>query len=121
MVRRWPLVRGRIAKSVVVYGIGIAMTVAKYVIYVPLGHLLTPAFADRTLRETILRSGIPEAISFAALLGVVQILNHNLNQPFPKVFEEAVTELCRTLAIAFRQREARTAAVRIKFEFLVID
>ncbi|MBI3069422.1 MAG: GAF domain-containing protein, partial [Betaproteobacteria bacterium] len=55
------------------------------------------------------------------LLGVVQIINHRENRPFPKVFEEAATELCRTLGIAFRQRTVRKPAVRSKFEFLVVE
>ena len=55
------------------------------------------------------------------LLGVVQIINRLSKQPFTKAFEEAATELCRTLAIAFRQRLVRKPAVRSKFEFLVVE
>ncbi len=55
------------------------------------------------------------------LLGVVQIINRLSKTPFTKVFEEAATELCRTLAIAFRQRMVRKPAVRSKFEFLVVE
>jgi type II secretory ATPase GspE/PulE/Tfp pilus assembly ATPase PilB-like protein len=55
------------------------------------------------------------------LLGVVQIINRLSKSPFTNVFEEAATELCRTLAVAFRQRTVRKPAVRSKFEFLVVE
>jgi len=55
------------------------------------------------------------------LIGVVQIINRLSKQPFTKDFEEAAVELCRTLAIAFRQRTVRKPAVRSKFEFLVVE
>src|SRR5258706_16198532 len=55
------------------------------------------------------------------LLGVVQIINRLSKSPYSKVFEEAATELCRTLAVAFRQRTVRKPTVRSKFEFLVVE
>ena len=55
------------------------------------------------------------------LYGVVQIINRLSNQPFPKVFEEALSELCRTLAIAFRQRTAPKRPLRNKFDHLVVE
>ena len=40
----------------------------------------------------------------AELLGVVQIINRKSNRPFPKALEGAVTELCKSLAIAFQKK-----------------
>ncbi len=57
----------------------------------------------------------------AELLGVVQIINSKSGRPFPRPFEEAASELCRTLAIAFKQRARPQRAARSKFEYLVID
>ena len=104
---------GPIAKSALVYGIGIALaTVAKYVIYVPLGHWLTPAFADRTLREAILRSGIPEAMAFAALLGVV------LAVEYARVGRERDAREARLAGeLATAQLDALTAQLQPHFLF----
>jgi len=55
------------------------------------------------------------------LLGVVQLINRLNNRPFPKMCEDAVIELCRTLAIAFRHRKHPKPVVRSRFEYLVID
>ena len=55
------------------------------------------------------------------LYGVVQIINRRSNQPFPKVFENAISELCRTLAIAFRQRAVHKPTLRSKFDYLVVE
>lgn len=113
MVRRWPLVRGRIVKSTVVYAVGIALaTVAKYAIYVPVGHWLTPAFADRTLKESILRSAIPEAMAFAALLGVV------LAVEYARVARERDAREARMAGeLATAQLEALTAQLQPHFLF----
>jgi type II secretory ATPase GspE/PulE/Tfp pilus assembly ATPase PilB-like protein len=56
------------------------------------------------------------------LLGVVQIINNKSDKPFPAVAEEGVQELCKTLAIAFRQRQKPPATlVRTKYDYLVGD
>lgn len=113
MVRRWPLVRGRIAQSALVYGIGIALaTVAKYVIYVPLGQWLTPAFAERSLKEAILRNGIPECMAFAALLGVV------LAVEYARVVRERDAREARLAGeLATAQLDALTAQLQPHFLF----
>jgi type II secretory ATPase GspE/PulE/Tfp pilus assembly ATPase PilB-like protein len=56
------------------------------------------------------------------LLGVVQIINNKSDKPFPAVAEEGVQELCKTLAIAFRQRQKPQATLlRTKYDYLVAD
>ena len=113
MVRRWPLVQGRIAKGVGVYAIGIALaTVAKYAIYVPLGQWLTPALARQSLGETILRNGIPEAMAFAAVLGVV------LAVEYARVVRERDAREARLAGeLATAQLEALTAQLQPHFLF----
>ena len=53
------------------------------------------------------------------LIGVVQIINSKVGQPFPQVMEEGVTQLAETLAIAFRQRQGPMMQVRTKYDGLV--
>jgi type II secretory ATPase GspE/PulE/Tfp pilus assembly ATPase PilB-like protein len=56
------------------------------------------------------------------LMGVVQIINNKADKPFPPVAEEGVQELCKTLAIAFKQRQKPAQAlVRTKYDPLVSD
>ncbi|HEX6828281.1 MAG TPA: ATPase, T2SS/T4P/T4SS family, partial [Burkholderiales bacterium] len=56
------------------------------------------------------------------LLGVVQIINNKSDKPFPQVAEEGVQELCKTLAIAFKQRQKPAQAlVRTKYDPLVAE
>jgi len=54
------------------------------------------------------------------LIGVVQLINNKSGQPFGHLAEEGVTELCQTLAIAFRQRQ-KPALLKTKYDFLVAD
>ncbi|MCZ7565285.1 MAG: GspE/PulE family protein [Burkholderiales bacterium] len=54
------------------------------------------------------------------LIGVAQLINNKSGQPFGHVAEEGVTELCQTLAIAFRQRQ-KPALLKTKYDFLVAD
>jgi type II secretory ATPase GspE/PulE/Tfp pilus assembly ATPase PilB-like protein len=54
------------------------------------------------------------------LIGVVQLINNKSGQPFGQLAEEGVTELCQTLAIAFRQRQ-KPAILKTKYDFLVAD
>ena len=113
MVRRWPLVRGHIARAVAVYGIGIALaTVVKYAIYVPLGRYLTPALARGTIAERILRNGIPEAMAFAAVLGVV------LAVEYARVARERDAREARLAGeLATARLEALTAQLQPHFLF----
>jgi type II secretory ATPase GspE/PulE/Tfp pilus assembly ATPase PilB-like protein len=57
----------------------------------------------------------------AGLVGVVQMVNRRSNQPFSKMFEDAATELCKTLAIAFRQRAESRPALPSKFHYLIVE
>ena len=55
------------------------------------------------------------------LIGVVQIINSKNGQPFPPAMEEGVTHLCETLAIAYKQRQKTTFAVKGKYDQLVTN
>jgi len=54
------------------------------------------------------------------LLGVVQLINHKAGTPFGPLAEEGMIELCKTLAIAFKQRQ-KLAVPKSKYDFLVAD
>ncbi|MBI2313382.1 MAG: GspE/PulE family protein [Betaproteobacteria bacterium] len=56
------------------------------------------------------------------LIGVVQIINNKADRPFHSMMEEGVTELCKTLAIAFRQRQKpQQQLAKTKYDYLVAD
>jgi type II secretory ATPase GspE/PulE/Tfp pilus assembly ATPase PilB-like protein len=54
------------------------------------------------------------------LIGVVQLINNRSGVPFGALAEEGMTELCKTLAIAFKQRQ-RPGMLKTKYDFLVSD
>ena len=54
------------------------------------------------------------------LLGVVQMINNKAGAPFSPVAEEGMVELCKTLAIALKQRQ-KLAIPKSKYDFLVAD
>ncbi len=54
------------------------------------------------------------------LLGVVQLINNKAGTPFGPLAEEGMVELCKTLAIALRQR-SKLAVPKSKYDFLVAD
>ncbi len=54
------------------------------------------------------------------LIGVVQLINNKAGVPFSQLAEEGVTELCQTLAIAFKQRQ-KPQVLKTKYDFLVSD
>ena len=56
------------------------------------------------------------------LLGVVQLLNSKVNEPFSQTAVDGVNELCQTLAIAFEQRQKlQQKTVKSKYDYLVTD
>jgi len=55
------------------------------------------------------------------LLGVVQLLNSKANIPFSQTAVDGVSELCQTLAIAFKQRQKVQQSVKSKYDHLVTD
>jgi type II secretory ATPase GspE/PulE/Tfp pilus assembly ATPase PilB-like protein len=55
------------------------------------------------------------------LLGVVQAINTRSSLPFNPMAEEGMVNVCETLAIAFKQRQRPTAAVRGKYDLLVAN
>ncbi len=54
------------------------------------------------------------------LIGVVQMINNKNGVPFGPLAEEGMTELVKTLAIAFKQR-SRPGILKTKYDFLVSD
>ncbi len=54
------------------------------------------------------------------LIGVVQLINNKAGAPYGQLAEEGVTELCQTLAIAFKQRQ-KPQVLKTKYDFLVSD
>ena len=55
-------------------------------------------------------------------LGVVQVINHKSDQPFPPIAVEGVVEICRVLAIAFKQCQKQPAQLlKSKYDYLVFN
>jgi type II secretory ATPase GspE/PulE/Tfp pilus assembly ATPase PilB-like protein len=57
------------------------------------------------------------------LIGVVQLINNRAGRPFPPLMEKGANELCKTLAIALKQRSQAGGSfvARTKFDYLVAD
>ncbi len=55
------------------------------------------------------------------LMGVVQVINNQDNEPFSDVVVEGVSEICQTLAIAFKQRQKFVQILRSKYDHLIHD
>ncbi len=56
------------------------------------------------------------------LLGAVQAINNRNNQPFPAAIAvEGMIEICRTLAIAFKQRQKPAQLIKSKYDHLIFD
>ncbi|MEK6595025.1 MAG: GspE/PulE family protein [Pseudomonadota bacterium] len=55
------------------------------------------------------------------LMGVVQVINHKNDQPFEATAIEGVTEICQTLAIAFKQRQKPAQLLKSKYDYLIFD
>ncbi len=56
-----------------------------------------------------------------ALMGVVQVINNKNGQPFPAIAIEGVTEICRILAIAIKQRQKPTQILKSKYDHLIFE
>lgn len=56
------------------------------------------------------------------LLGVVQAINNRSNQPFPVTTAvEGMIEICKTLAIVFKQRQKPVQLLKSKYDYLIFD
>ncbi len=56
------------------------------------------------------------------VIGVIQVINSKSGKPFSKAIEDGVVEVCKTLAIAFRQRElTKNPGLKTKYDYLVIE
>ena len=55
------------------------------------------------------------------LIGVMQVINNKAGLPFPTMVEEGARELTQTLAVALKQRQQQSGAVKTKYDYLVSD
>ncbi|MBK7493736.1 MAG: GspE/PulE family protein [Nitrosomonas sp.] len=55
------------------------------------------------------------------LMGVVQVINNRSNESFTTVIMEGVVEICRVLAIAFKQRHKPSQLLKSKYDYLILD
>lgn len=55
------------------------------------------------------------------LMGVVQVINNKNDQPFAATAVSDVTEICRTLAVAFKQRQKFSQLLKSKYDYLIFD
>jgi type II secretory ATPase GspE/PulE/Tfp pilus assembly ATPase PilB-like protein len=55
------------------------------------------------------------------LVGVVQVINNRRNESFTAVIVEGVEEICRMLAMAFRQRQKPAQLLKSKYDYLIFD
>lgn len=55
------------------------------------------------------------------LIGVVQVINSRRNESFTAVIVEGVEEICRMLAMAFRQRQKPAQLLKSKYDYLIFD
>ncbi len=82
----------------------------------------------RFLQEVDKRTGyrtkemlvVPILTATDEIVGVVQVINNKLGQPFSSLVEDGLKSLCETLAIAFTQR-ARPQVAKTKYDQLVLD
>jgi type II secretory ATPase GspE/PulE/Tfp pilus assembly ATPase PilB-like protein len=51
----------------------------------------------------------------------MQVINNKAGFPFPAMVEEGVKELAQTLAVALRQRQQQSGAIKTKYDYLVAD
>ena len=55
------------------------------------------------------------------LMGVVQVINSRSNESFTTAVMEGVVEICRVLAIAFKQRQKPAQLLKSKYDYLILD
>lgn len=55
------------------------------------------------------------------LLGVVQVINSNNNEPFSAATVKKAIEICQALAIAFNQRQQPVRLLKSKYDYLISD
>jgi type II secretory ATPase GspE/PulE/Tfp pilus assembly ATPase PilB-like protein len=64
---------------------------------------------------------VPVCAESGTLLGVLQLINHKQDTPFPEMAEEGAAELAQTLAVAFQQRRNPPFVARSRYDHLVGD
>jgi hypothetical protein len=55
------------------------------------------------------------------LMGVVQVINNKEDRPFSEITVAGVSEICQTLAIAFKQRQKQPRVLKSKYDYLISD
>lgn len=55
------------------------------------------------------------------LMGVVQVINNKEDKPFSEVTVAGASEICQTLAIAFKQRQKQPRVLKSKYDYLISD
>ena len=55
------------------------------------------------------------------LLGVVQVINNKDDAPFPQMIVDSLSEVCQTLAVAFKQRLKQQLLGRTRYDRLIAD
>ncbi len=89
------------------------------------------SFSQETDKQTGYRSKqmllAPIMDAQSELLGVIQIINNKLGQPFGTIEEDGLATICETLAIAIRNRkkeielQTKTPRIRTRYDSLVAD
>lgn len=70
----------------------------------------------------LLAAPVFSSVDPSEVIGVVQIINSKTGKPFSSTVEDGVIGLCKTLAVAFRQREmTKHPAIKTKYDYLVIE
>ena len=70
--------------------------------------------------KQVLMSPILNADS-QALMGVVQVINNKSDQPFATIAVEGVIEICRIIALTFKQRQKPAQLMKSKYDHLIFD
>lgn len=55
------------------------------------------------------------------LMGVVQVINNKDDEPFSQIVVDNLSEICQTLAIAFKQRQKQQLLGRTRYDQLIAD
>lgn len=53
------------------------------------------------------------------LLGIVQAVNNKDNEAFPDRIVEGISEICQTLAVAFKQRQKQQSLAKSRYDYLI--
>lgn len=63
----------------------------------------------------------PAIDAYGDLQGVLQLINHQQDGPFPSIAEEGAQLMAQTLAVALAQRQPKAQGIRTRYDHLVSD